>query len=60
MKPDVSFRDGENESELDRIIQNAFRDYDFENNLGQISFSMFDLVSGNFQNYFRLVFSLYV
>ena len=55
--PDISFRDDENESELDRIIQTAFRDYDFENNVGQISFSMFDLVRGNFENYFRLVFS---
>ena len=58
--PDISFRDDENESELDRIIQTAFRDYDFENNVGQISFSMFDLVRGNFENYFRLVISHYV
>ena len=58
--PDISFRDDENESELDRIIQTAFRDYDFENNVGQISFAMFDLVRGNFENYFRLVISHYV
>ena len=58
--PDISFRDDENESELDRIIQTAFKDYDFENNVGQISFSMFDLVRGNFENYFRLVFSHFV
>ena len=53
---DILFRDDDNESELDKIVQTAFRDYDFENNVGQISFSMFDLVRGNFENYFRLVY----
>jgi len=54
----IDVRDDENESELDRIIQTAFKDYDFENNVGQISFSMFDLVRGNFENYFRYEGSL--
>ena len=46
------------ESELDRIIQAAYAQYDYEKDSGNIEFNARDMVEGNFENFFRWVFYL--
>ena len=44
------------ESELDRIIQAAYDQYNYEDDAGNIEFNAHDMVEGNFENFYRQVF----
>ena len=40
---------------MDRIIQAAYAEYNYEDDFGNIEFNAHDMVGGNFENFYRYV-----